>query len=108
MQPLSLVLASAVFLVAATSTTSTAGTVAYYRFDEGTPDKIASGSGTIFDHSGNGLNGTALNGPVYKSTVALPVVPHTGASNARSMQFSGRAGKGYSLRIARNLRFREA
>jgi hypothetical protein len=93
MQPLSLVLASAVFLGAATSTTSIAGTVAYYRFDEGTPDKIASGVGTIFDHSGNGLNGTALNGPVYKSTVALPVIPHTGASNARSMQFSGTGGQ---------------
>jgi concanavalin A-like lectin/glucanase superfamily protein/PEP-CTERM motif-containing protein len=93
MQRLSLLLASAVLVGAAMSTPSIAGTVAYYRFEEGTANNTATGLGTILDNSGNGLNGTPLNGPVYKSTVALPVIPHTGAANALSMQFSGTGGQ---------------
>jgi len=68
---------------------SVAGTVAYYRFEEGTPNATASGAGNVLDSSGNGLNGTALNGPVYRSAVPVPTVPQTGAPNNLSMQFAG-------------------
>jgi MSHA biogenesis protein MshQ len=63
-------------------------TVAYYRFEEGTAGATAAGTGTILDSSGNGLNGTPVNGPVYSSNVPANPVPLTGATNTLSMAFN--------------------
>lgn len=49
----------------------------------------ASGEGTVLDSSGNGHNGTPINGPVYRSSVGASVIPLTGAVNQRSMSFNG-------------------
>jgi len=64
------------------------GTVAYYRF-EGTAGTAATGTGSIVDSSGNGLNGTPSNGPVYSSSVASNPVPVNGDPNATSLSFNG-------------------
>lgn len=56
----------AVLAVAMGATTSKAGTIAHWMFEEGTPGSTASGSGTIIDSSVNGLHGTALGGPTYE------------------------------------------
>lgn len=57
----------AVLAVALGATTSKAGTIAHWTFEDGTPGTTASGPGTITDISGNGLHGTAFNGPTYVS-----------------------------------------
>lgn len=55
----------AVLAVAMGATTSKAGTIAHWTFEEGTPGATASGPGTITDISANGLHGTPFNGPTY-------------------------------------------
>jgi hypothetical protein len=64
------------------------GSVAYYRF-EGTPAAAATGTGTIVDSSGNGLNGTAISGPIYSANVPINTVPQTGDPDATSLSFDG-------------------
>src|SRR5580658_6576063 len=65
-------------------------TVAYWRFEEGTAGKAASGAaGAILDSSGNGLNGTAVDGPVYESTVPTATIPQTGQADKLAMDFNG-------------------
>src|SRR4029077_4968374 len=60
-----------------------AGVVAYYHFDEGPLGSATSSStGQILDSSGNGLHGTAFNGPVY-----APGAP--GLSSPTSLSFDG-------------------
>lgn len=56
----------AVLAVALGTTTSKAGTIAHWEFEEGTPGSTASGVGTIIDSSVNALHGTALGGPTYQ------------------------------------------
>ncbi len=62
-----------------------AGTVGYWRFDEGTVNTPATGINTVLDSSGNGLHGTPVNGPVYRSDLpgAAP------SSDTRSLEFNG-------------------
>ena len=64
-------------------------TVAYWRFEEGTANTAASGTGTIVDNSGNGNNGTPMNGPTYSSSVPVSTIPQTDATNSLSMLFNG-------------------
>jgi Concanavalin A-like lectin/glucanases superfamily/PEP-CTERM motif len=64
-------------------------TVAYYRFEEGTAGTAATASGGVIDSSGNGLNGTGVNSPLYSSNVPVSTVPATGATDNLSMQFNG-------------------
>ncbi len=42
------------------------GTVAHWKFEEGPADTVATGDGSVLD-SANGLNGTPIGGPVYRS-----------------------------------------
>ena len=41
-------------------------TVAYWRFEEGTPGTIPSGVNSVLDSSGNGLDGTPFGHPIYR------------------------------------------
>ena len=70
-------------------TTTRAATVAYWRFEEGKADSPAGGYFSVLDSSGNGLDGTAINGPVYRADVANHVVPYTADPNTLSLQFNG-------------------
>lgn len=54
----------AILAVALGTTTSKAGTIAHWTFEEGVPGSVASGTETITDIVG-GNHGTALNGPHY-------------------------------------------
>lgn len=65
------------------------GTVAYWRFEEGRADSPASGYFSVLDSSGNGLDGTPINGPVYRADVPAGTVPHTGTPDTLSLQFNG-------------------
>jgi hypothetical protein len=56
----------AVLAVALGATTSQAGTIAHWMFEEAAPGTIASGANTIIDSSANALHGTALGGPTYQ------------------------------------------
>jgi hypothetical protein len=76
-------------LFAAIAKNAAGSTVAYYRFEEGSPNAVASGTGGVLDSSGNALNGTALNGPTYSPNVPVSTIPQTGASNNLSMHFAG-------------------
>src|SRR5689334_3757468 len=89
MRKLSLLVASAILSGIAGTLTASAGTVGYWRMEEGAADAVASGAGGVLDGSGNANNGTALNSPVYRANTAVATIPQTGAANARSMQFSG-------------------
>jgi arabinan endo-1,5-alpha-L-arabinosidase len=72
------------------ATSIQAATVAYYRFEEGTTGSPASSAnGAILDSSGNGINGTAFNGPVYSANVPVNPVPAVGLPNAHALSFNG-------------------
>ncbi len=60
-------------------------TVGYWRFDEGVANTPATGLNTVLDSSGNGLNGTPVFGPVYRTD--LP--PGAPLSDRLSMEFNG-------------------
>src|SRR6202034_2401991 len=67
-----------------------AQTVAYYVFNEGAAGTAASGAtGAIIDSSSNGYDGTAINSPVYSSSVPANPIPLTGQSNPTSLSFNG-------------------
>ena len=66
-----------------------AATVAYYRFENGTANAAASDVNSILDSSGHGLNGTPVNGPIYRDSVWVNPIPQTGASNSLSLDFNG-------------------
>lgn len=55
-----------VLAVALGATTSKAGTIAHWMFEEGTPGATASGAEPIIDSSANNLHGTATGGPTYQ------------------------------------------
>jgi hypothetical protein len=76
-------------VVAYLATTSEGSVVGYWRFEEGAANAVASGSNTVLDSSGNGLNGTPINGPVYRTDVPVSSLP----SNTRSMEFATTAGR---------------
>lgn len=61
--------------------------VADWRFQEGAAGQLA--TGTIVDSSGNGLNGTAFNRPVYSSNVPFASVPQTGRQDDVSLALNG-------------------
>ena len=63
--------------------------IAYYRFEEGAANSTASGLNTITDSSGNRLNGTALNAPVYGLDVPSSNIQLLNVSNRLSMHFNG-------------------
>jgi hypothetical protein len=65
-----------------------AQTVAYWRFEEGTADTVASGLGSVLDSSGHNLNGTPQSGPAYRASVGADPVPATAASNHLSLDFN--------------------
>ena len=78
-RPVLLALAAATWLTPPAS----ASTIAYYRFENGSPGTTG---GVVVDSSGNGLDGTA-NGPVYRTDV--PVETVRGQPNEQSMEFNG-------------------
>ena len=59
--------------VAANFSLGTATTVAWWRFEEGTPNTAASGAGSIVDSSVHLNHGTPFGEPVYRS-VNIPGV----------------------------------
>ena len=65
-----------------------AGTVAYWRFENGAAGATATGAGSILDSSGNGLNGTPMGTVVYRADVPVTPVPATGAANTRSLDIA--------------------
>jgi len=79
----------ALFVGLAISSRAWGQTVGYYTFSEGTPGNVATGTGTVLDSSGNGFNGTPVDGPTYSSNVPVTTVPQTGAPDTASMHFSG-------------------
>jgi hypothetical protein len=58
---------------------ASAATIGYWRFEEGTAGNPAAGANSVLDSSGNGLNGTPANGPVY-STDLPPWGPALGST----------------------------
>ena len=64
-----------------------AGTVAYYRFENGAPEAVI---GDVLDASGKGNTLHTYKSPTYKAAVPAPVVPQTGAANTISAHFTGR------------------
>jgi len=44
-----------------------ADTVAHWRFEEGSPNTVATGADSVLDSSGNNLHGTPSGGPIYRS-----------------------------------------
>ena len=65
-------------------------TVAYWRFEEGLPGTAVAGFNTVLDSSGNNLNGTAINGPIYSSSVGANPIPQTREANLLSLEFNGK------------------
>jgi hypothetical protein len=68
------------------SSKAAAAVVAYWRFEESPANGAAT---TVLDSSGNGLTGTAIGSPQYRTDVPTSVVPATGAANKFAMQFDG-------------------
>src|SRR5436305_1617836 len=63
-------------------------TVAYWRFENGGADQIASDQGSIADDSGSSFNATPVGGPVYRGDIAPGVLPN-GALDTLSLDFNG-------------------
>lgn len=82
----------AVVLGIASTLNAAADTVAYYRFENGTPDKSFGNAPnhSILDSSPNGYHAHPAHDPVGSSDVPLSVIPKTGETNTRSIRFSGR------------------
>jgi hypothetical protein len=70
---------------------STADTVAYYRFEDGTPGEPMGRSTdrSIRDSSGNGYHFHQSRNPTASADVPEPEIPRTGESNTRSLAFTG-------------------
>ncbi len=73
-----------VFLGAAAA--AQAGTVGYWRFEEGAADAVATGD--VVDSSGHGDHGSPLGFPTYRADVPLGVIPQTGATNNLSLELT--------------------
>lgn len=65
------------------------GTVSYYRFEEGIAGQAATGTGSILDSSGNGLNGTPITYtsgfPNYNSNIPLNNIQNLNLPNKLSL-----------------------
>ena len=72
-----------------------AETIAYWRFENGAANTVATGAGSILDLSGHGLNGTPVGNTVYRTDVPVNPVPATGAANTRSIDIAA-----YGARVA--------
>ena len=68
------------------------GTVSYYRFEEGIAGQTASGTGSILDSSGNGLNGTPITYspgfPNYNSNIPINDIQNLNLQNKLSLGLS--------------------
>jgi hypothetical protein len=74
-----------ILLLGSTFQISHAATVAYYRFEEGANGTLATGTNSIIDSSGHGLNATPVVSPLYSNNVpASPI-----QSNRLSLLFNG-------------------
>ena len=82
-------LVAVAMLMAALPAPASGATEAYWRFENGQANQAATGIGTILDSSGNGLNSTPQNGPVYRTLVPDSLVPQTGAGNGLALEFNG-------------------
>jgi Concanavalin A-like lectin/glucanases superfamily len=76
-----------------------AETIAYWRFENGAANTVATGAGSILDLSGHGLNGTPVGNTVYRTDVPVNPVPATGAANTRSLDI---ASYGAGVTVADN------
>jgi hypothetical protein len=63
-----------------------AATIGYWRFEGGTAGSPATGASSILDSSGNGLNGTPANGPLYSSDLPSSAA---GTGSKLSLQYNG-------------------
>src|SRR4051812_47267360 len=65
-------------------------TVAYWRFEEGPANEAASvATGSIVDSSGHHFIGTAVKGPIYRTSVPASKVPQSNALDKFSLDFNG-------------------
>ena len=71
------------------STTASFSTVLHYRFEEGSNSSTAGGTGSIIDLSGNNINGTPVNYPLYTSDTPLQYLPIVNSQNNLAMRFNG-------------------
>jgi len=69
-----------------------ATTVAYYPFENGSPDTPMgdASNGAVADASGNGHHLHPFNNPTYSATVPAPAVPRTGTPDKLSAHFTGK------------------
>lgn len=65
-----------------------ASILAYWRFEEGAENSIASGTGSISDSAGS-FTGTPTGNPTYRSDIGSNPVPTNGFANTRSLEFDG-------------------
>lgn len=63
------------------------GEQGYWRFEEGQPNTVASGTGSVLDTSGQGQHGTPVGMPFYRPAVPTGIIPATAAANALCMEF---------------------
>ena len=68
-----------------------ADTIGYWRFEEGTVNNNASGTGSILDEMGQN-HGTPFNSVVYSDFTATNTIPYNNQSNNRSLYFDDRSG----------------
>lgn len=83
----------------ASALTTTAETIAYYRFEtsaSGQPFGPATERG-ILDSSPSGFHASPQGGPLALSDVPMPAIPLTGESNTRSIHFTGKEYVGSTL-----------
>jgi YVTN family beta-propeller protein len=64
-------------------------TAGYWRFEEGTADVLASGTGSVLDETGNSNDGTPQGDAFYRDDVPEVAIPLTGAANALSLELDG-------------------
>jgi len=63
-----------------------AGTVRYYRFEEGAPNAVAAGE--IVDSAGSGDNGSPVGNVTYRADVPTATIPQTAAANKLSLELT--------------------
>ena len=78
-----------IILVVLLGNVTSANTIGYWRFEEGTAGGTAFGAGSILDNSAFGNHGTPVGDPAYTSSVAVATIPRTGAGNLLSLDFDG-------------------
>ncbi len=66
-----------------------AGTVRYWRFEEGAPETVASGPLLDSSPSPSPDHGTPFGVPMYRADVPVAVIPQTGAPNTLSLELVG-------------------